>query len=418
MNALLKSAVIVDSTNSSLHLKKRDILIKNGKIEKIASKIDAEGATKVLGFENLHVSIGWFDTSVSFGEPGREERETLSNGLQTAAKSGFTDIVLNTNTNPAPDSSSDIIFFKERSKDFCCNLHPMGSLTHGGKGETMAELFDMHKAGAVAFSDHKQSLENPNLLKIALQYIQNFDGMVLSFPEDSQIAANGVMNEGEVSTLLGLKGNPNLAEELQLTRDLYLLEYSGGRLHIPTISTANSVKLVAEAKKKGLQVSCSVAIHNLILTDEKVGEFDSNYKLKPPLRTQKDANALVKGLQNGTIDFATSDHAPIDIEEKRLEFDNAEYGTIGLESAFGALNQLLGADQTVKILTNRANWVGVSNPELKEGETACLTLFNPDGESAFDKTNVHSTSKNSAFYGEKLKGTVYGTINNNKVVLN
>lgn len=418
MNVLLKSAIVVDSTNTSFHLKKRDIHIKNGKIEKIASKIDDMNNVRVIEYENLHVSVGWLDTSVSFGEPGYEERETLTNGLLTAAKSGFTDIVLNTNTNPVPDNSSNIIFFKERAKSHTCSLHPMGSLSIGAKGERMAELYDMSKAGAVAFSDHKKSLENATLLKIALQYSQNFGGLVLSFPENVKMTQHAVMNEGETSTRLGLKGQPNLTEELRINRDLFLLEYSGGKLHIPTISTAGSVRLIADAKKKGLAVSCSVAIHNLLMTDDKVEDFDSNYKVKPPLRTLKDTKALRNGLKNGTIDFVTSDHTPINIEEKRLEFDNAAFGSIGLESAFGALNQIFGINDTIRFLTNRNNWEGLGKPTIKEGEPACLTLFNPEGEYQFSMANVQSTSKNSAFFGEILKGKVYGTINNGKITLN
>ena len=417
MNIVLKSATLVDSANPSLHLKKRDILIKNGIIDKIASKIESSSRTKELKLDNLHVSIGWFDSSVSFGEPGLEERETIANGLLTAAKSGFTDILLNTNTIPPPNSGSDIIFFRERSKGFSCSLHPMGSLTLNREGKTLAELFDMHSAGAVAFSDYKRGTNNANLLKIALQYVQNFDGLVLSFPENEQIAQHGVMNEGETSTLLGLKGIPNLTEELRLTRDLYLLEYTGGKLHVPTISTANSVKLIASAKKKGLDVTCGVAIHNLFLTDKEVESFDSNYKVNPPLRTKKDAKALLVGLQNGTIDFVTADHSPIDIEEKRKEFDNATNGSIGLESAFGALNQMLPIEETISILSKGRERFGLTIPKLQEGETACLTLFNPDSEYEFNKEHVLSRSKNSAFYGKTLKGSVYGSINNHKIEL-
>ncbi|NKI32155.1 dihydroorotase [Croceivirga thetidis] len=418
MNALLKSAIIVDSTNPKFHLKKRDILIRNGKIEKIANKIEVDNTVKTIALKNLHVSLGWFDSSVSFGEPGFEERETITNGLRTASKSGFTDIVLNTNTYPTPSNRSNIVYLKDRSKGEVCNLHPMGCLSVNSQGELMAELFDMSKAGAVAFSDYKHAIDNANLFKIALQYTQNFGGTVLSFPHDSQLTGKAVMNEGKTSTSLGLKGQPNLAEELRVNRDLFLLEYTGGSLHIPTISTAQSVKLISDAKKKGLNVSCSVAVHNLFLTDKKVEQFDANFKVNPPLRTEKDAKALVKGIQNGTIDFITSDHSPIDIEEKRLEFDNAEFGTIGMESTFGAINALLGFEEAITLLTKRTKWSNIETPEFQEGSKACLTLFNPEGEYQFSEANVYSTSKNSAFYGETLKGHVYGTINNGKSQLN
>lgn len=416
MNILLKSAKIVSPENKALHLKKRDLLISKGKIEKIAATINPPKGTKQIDLKNLHVSSGWFDTSVSFGEPGFEERETITNGLEVAAKSGFTDILLNPNTNPIPDSSSDIIFFKEKAKGHATNLFPIGSLSVQGKGDELAELFDMKNAGAAAFYDFKNSISNANLLKIALLYVQNFEGLVFSFPEDLQIKGNGNVNESEVSMRLGLKGSPKLAEELQVARDLFILEYTGGKLHIPTISTSKSVKLIAEAKKNGLDVSCSVALHNLMFSNEVLEEFDPNFKILPPLREKSDQKALLKGLKDGDIDFVTSDHTPIDIEQKRVEFDNAEYGTIGLESAFGCLNQLLDLDTCISLLTRGRNRFGLNSPQLKEGENACLTLFDPEGERVFSEDDLLSTSKNSLFIGSKLKGKVYGIMNNGLLV--
>jgi len=415
MNLLLKSARIFDQTQKELHLKTRDILIKNGIITKIASQIKPVSKTKVIDFDNLHVSIGWFDSSVCFGEPGFEERETIGNGLLTAAKSGFTDIVLNPNVHPVPDSSSDIVFLKNAGKDQLTNLHPLGTLTNGSKAEQLAELYDMGNAGAVGFYDFKIALENSNLLKIALQYAQNFEGLIYSFPSDKKVAGKGIVNEGEVSTRLGLKGIPALAEELQLARDLSVLAYTSGKLHVPTISTANSVKLIANAKKKGLDVSCSVAIHNLVYTDSVLEEFDAVYKVMPPLRTAKDNKALIKGLKAGTIDFVTSDHIPMNVEEKHLEFDNAADGTIGLESAFGILNRIFETETAVHLLSKGRKRYGLENPLIKEGEQACLTLFDPDVVSKFSTENILSTSKNSMFLEDELKGKVYGTLNNGKI---
>tara|TARA_R100000935_G_C2842107_1_gene172213 strand:+ start:69758 stop:71011 length:1254 start_codon:yes stop_codon:yes gene_type:complete len=416
MNILLKSAKIVAPNNKELHLKKRDIFIKNGLIEDIAANIDVQGKTKVIQYKNLHVSLGWFDSCVSFGEPGYEERETIENGLYTAAMSGFTDIVLNPNTNPLPDSSSDIVFLKNASKNAATTLHALGTLTVKSEGESLAELYDMKTAGAVGFYDYKLPLRNSNLLKIALQYAHNFNGLVHSFPMDLQIAGKGIVNEGEVSTKLGLKGIPNLAEELNIVRDLFILEYTGGKLHIPTISTANSVKLIAEAKKKGLDVSCSVAVHNLCFTDDTLTEFDSHFKLMPPLRTQLDRKALIKGLKDGTIDFVTTDHRPMDIEHKRVEFDNASDGTIGLESAFGMLNQIFDLDTTISLLTKGRERYGIETPVLKVGENAALTLFDPDQEYTFEEEDILSNSKNSCFVGSKLKGKVYGIVSNNQII--
>ena len=417
MNILLKSAKIVCPENRELHSKKRDILIKKGIIEKIGASVEAPANVKTVEKANLHVSLGWFDSSVCFGEPGYEERETIANGLLTAGKSGFTDVVLNPNTYPVPDTSSDVVFLKERGLGKATKLHPMGTLTKNAEGIDLAELYDMKNAGAVAFYDFKRQISNPNLLKIALLYAQNFDGLVYSFPQDGNIKGKGVAHEGEVSTKLGLKGIAALAEELQIARDLFILEYAGGKLHIPTISTAGSVKLIAEAKKKGLDVSCSVAIHNLFFSDETLVGFDTNFKVSPPLRTKSDSKALIKGLKNGTIDFVTSDHVPVDVEHKRVEFDNAKNGSLGLESAFGALNTLFDLDETVKLLTNGRYRYQIESPKLEEGAKACLTLFNPEGEYVFEAKDILSTSKNSMFVGASLKGKVYGIIHNDLTTL-
>ncbi|WBU88917.1 dihydroorotase [Cellulophaga omnivescoria] len=411
MNILIKSAKIFDNSNKDIHLKTKDILVKNGVISKIADAITPEQETKVISKKNLCISIGWLDTSVCFGEPGFEERETIANGLKTAAKGGFTDIILNTNTNPIPYTSSTLAYIKDKAKEEVTNLHPLGALTVNSETVDLAELYDMKNAGAVGFSDYKKATTNSNLLKIALQYAQNFNGLIYSFPLDTKIAGKGIVNEGEVSTSLGLKGIPALAEELQVARDLFILEYTGGKLHIPTISTAGSVKLIAEAKKKGLDISCSVALHNLLFTDEKLTEFDTTYKVLPPLRTNKDIEALISGVTDGTIDFVTTDHTPLDIEQKKVEFDNAAYGTIGLESSFGMLNTIFNTETTVQILTKGRERYGLQKPEIKEGAKACFTLFDEDTLHFFDKNTSISTAKNCMFFKEKLKGQVFGILN-------
>ena len=418
MKILLKSAKIVDPKNKELHLKKRDILITNGIIEKIAVNITPASKTKTIEHKNLHVSIGWFDTGVCFGEPGYEERETITNGLECAAKSGFTDIVLNPNGHPLPDSSSDIVFLKNSAKDHLTGLHPLGNLTVKGESESLAELYDMKNSGAVGFYDYKHPVTNPNLLKIALQYAQNFDATVCSFPLDTKIAGKGVVNEGVESTQLGLKGIPALAEELQVARDLNILEYTGGKLHIPTISTKNSVILIAAAKKKGLNITCSVPIHNLIFNDSTLREFDTSFKTLPPLRSADDCDALIKGIKNGTIDFVTADHTPLNIELKEVEFDNAAYGTIGLESAFGALLTVFDLETTIALLTSGRETFGMQTPKLEEGTPASLTLFEPSTTYEFSNSNIHSSSKNSMFLGKTLKGMVLGAIAQNKLILN
>ena len=416
MNALIKSATIVDS-KSDFHNETVDILIEKGRISKISKQITNSNNYKEIKRDNLHVSQGWFDSSVSFGEPGYEEREIISNGLKTAANSGFTSVVLNANSNPVIDSYADITFVKSKASGNAVNLYPVGALTQGSKSEDLAELFDMTNAGAVAFYDYQKPICNPNLMKIALQYASNFDGLVCSFPQESRISGLGVVNEHINSTKLGLKGNPALAEELQVARDLFLLEYTEGKLHIPTISTAKSVELIRAAKAKKLNITCSVAIHNLVFTDDVLHSFDTNYKVLPPLRTQTDCDALIEGLKDGTIDMVTTDHNPIDIEDKKIEFDFAKYGTIGLESAFGALQNIFTTKKTISLLTQGRSRFGISESSIKEGELADLALFNPDTNYEFSLQNISSRSKNSMFLGTQLKGETYGIIANNKIVL-
>ena len=417
MNILIKSATIIDK-RSSLNGKTRDILIENGKISKIAARITNPNSYREIKLENLHISCGWFDTSVSFGEPGYEERETIQNGLTTAAKSGFTAVAVNSNTNPFIDSKATVDFLINSAKNSPVDLYPIASLTKGSKGTEIAELFDMQNAGAVAFGDYNKPVSNANLMKIALLYAQNFEGLILSFPQDSTIVNTGIANESEVTTSLGLKGSPALAEELQIARDLFLLEYTRGRLHIPTISTEKSVKLIKDAKKKGLNVSSSVTAHHLSLTDKELTSFDANYKTLPPLRTQKDVNALKRAVKDGTIDIITSDHNPIDIENKKLEFENALYGSIGLESLFGALtSHLLLEDIADCLSANPRHRFGLNELQIKEGEKANITLFNPETEYTFTEGHILSSSKNAAFLKKKLSGKVYGIFANNKLVL-
>ena len=416
MNLIIRSAKIIDS-KSPFNNKTIDILIVDGFIKKIGTSLPNPDQVKEIQLDNLHVSQGWFDSSVSLGEPGFEDRETIANGLQVAAKSGFTAIALQPNSFPVIDNQSQVNFVRNKALAFATQLYPIGSLTKESSGKDMAELFDMKNAGAVAFGDYNKSLDNANLLKIALQYVQDFDGLIIAFSQDANIKGNGVANEGIVSIQLGLKGIPNLAEELQITRNLFLLEYTGGKLHIPTISTKKSVQLIKEAKANGLQVTCSVAVHHLVLTDEKIEGFDTRYKVSPPLRTETDRKALLKGIKDGTIDMITSDHNPIDIEHKKMEFDGAKNGTIGMESAFGALMTVLPLDIVVEKLTSGKTTFGIEIQTIDEGSKANITLFNPEPKSIFIKSSILSKSKNSAFLGAEMKGKVYGIINQGKLIL-
>lgn len=416
MKIIIREAKIIDP-KSPFHNKTADILIVDGFIKKIGTILPNTENAEEVKLPNLHVSQGWFDSSVSLGEPGFEDRETIANGLDVAAKSGFTAITLQPNSFPVIDNQSQVNFVLNKANGFATQLFPIGALTKESEGKDMAELYDMKKAGAVAFGDYNKSLDNANLLKIALQYVQDFDGLVIAFAQDDKIKGNGVANEGIVSTRLGLKGIPNLAEELQIARNLFLLEYTGGKLHIPTISTAKSVQLIKEAKAKGLQVSCSVAVHHLVLTDSTLEGFDTRYKVSPPLRTETDRQALLEGVLNGTIDIITTDHNPIDIEHKKMEFDTAKNGTIGLESAFGALMTVLPTETIIEKLTAGKSTFGIEIQIIEEGSKANITLFNPEASSIFSNASILSKSKNSAFLGLEMKGKVYGILNQNQLIL-
>jgi dihydroorotase len=414
---LLKSAKIIDQ-NSSFHQQIKDILIENGKITQIAKSIATHEKCKEIVLENLHISNGWFDTSVSLGEPGFEERETIEHGLEVAAKSGFTAIALNPNTNPVIDNKSAVEFLIRKSSESPVSLYPIANLTQKAEGKELSEMYDMQKSGAIAFGDYTKAVDNANLMKIALLYAQNFNALVLSFPQDTSIGHLGYVNEIENTTRLGLKSLPNLSEELQISRDLFLLEYTGGKLHIPTITTAKSVQLIREAKKKNLTVTCSVAAHHLVLTDDEIKSFDSRFKVTPPLRSNSDTKALVKGVKDGTIEIITSDHNPLDIEHKKVEFENAAYGTIGLESFFGAAHQVIDLETLISCLTVKPrNIFGLENPKIGVGEKANITLFNPDFNYTFSEGDILSKSKNSIFNNKKLTGISYGIISDSKLVL-
>ncbi len=416
MKIIIRDAKIID-IQSPFHKQTVDILIVDGFIKKIGTSLsNTENAIEVKK-EDLHVSQGWFDSSVSLGEPGFEDRETIANGLTVAARSGFTAIALQPNSFPIIDNQSQVNFVLNKANGFATEIFPIGALTKESEGKDMAELFDMKKAGAVAFGDYNKSLDNANLLKIALQYTQDFEGLVIAFAQDDKIKGNGVANEGVVSTRLGLKGIPNLAEELQISRNLFLLEYTGGKLHIPTISTAKSVSLIKAAKAKGLKVSCSVAVHHLVLTDATLEEFDTRYKVAPPLRSETDRLALIEGVLNGTIDMITSDHNPIDIEHKKMEFDNAKNGTIGMESAFGALMTVLPLETIIAQFNAGKSIFNIENQAIEEGAKATLTLFNTTEKSIFTNASIRSKSKNSAFLGCEIKGKVYGIFNQGQLIL-
>ena len=415
MSILIKSAKIIDADNS-LDGKVFDIYIDKGIISNIDKNIDKPAKT-IISRDNLHVSIGWLDSSVCFGEPGLEEREDLENGIKSAGLSGFTDIVLNSETLPILDSKADISYIKSKTQNSVVSVHPLGALSKKSDSEELADLKEMYDVGCIGFNDFKKAIKNPNLLKTALQYVQHFDGLILSFPIEDSISKNAQVHEGEVSTKYGIKGFPPVSEEIAVYRDLKILEYTDGKLLIPTISTAGSVKLIKEAKSKGLKVWCSVSINNLFFNDDKLKDFDTRFKVMPPIRDEKTRKELIKYVNDGSIDLVTCDHCPIDIDNKKTDFENSFFGSTGLESSFGALNSLFDLNKTIKILTSGYDTFSINKPSLSVGSTAKLTLFNPDIKYTFSKSNILSKSKNSSFIDSKLKGKAYGIVSNSKILI-
>lgn len=417
MKILLKNATVLNP-QSPHHSSHQDILIKSGIIAEIADNIRADKETQVYTFENLHLSSGWFDSGVSFGEPGYEERETLANGLEVAARSGFTKILLNSNTYPIPDSKSFIGHLIKMTRGSTTTLYPIGALSIESKGDQMASLYDMYVEGAIAFGDHKLPIQKANLLKIALQYCQSFEGVVISHPMDNELSAKGVVHEGVTSTRIGLKGIPSMAESIQIARDLEILKYTGGKLHLPNISTEAGLDLIRKSKKQGLDVSCSVGLPHLIFDDVELESFDPNFKVYPPIRSKTDQQALRAGLLEGSIDMISSMHEPMNIEYKKLEFENAAAGSLGLESCFGMLNKVFPLDKVLSFLTRGVKYFGIPTPDIAVGAIADLTLFNPEKSYRYSEEDLKSTSKNSPYLGMELQGKVLGSFNNGVLTLN
>ena len=421
MNILIKQATIVDS-NNSLNGKVVDILIEKGIITQIKKSITPEKGIKTIEAEALHVSAGWVDMQVNFCDPGFEHKETLDNGLKSGAKGGFTSVCLMSGTNPPLHNKAQIEYVLNRSKDNLVDVLPIGTLSNNQEGKDLSEMYDMKLSGAVAFSDYKKSTKDAGLILRALQYSNNINSFIITHCDDKTISNEGLINEGVTSTMLGLKGIPALAEEIMLQRNIQILEYTGGKMHIPTISTKGSVELIKKAKSKKLNITCGVAAYNLSLEDTELQGFDTNFKVNPPLRTREDIDALKKGIADGIIDVIVSDHNPQDIESKDLEFDLADNGMIGLESCFGVLNMALGSklslENIVDTLTkNPRNILGLPSVSIKEGAQANLTLFNPSKKYLFEKVHIISSNNNSGFIGKELKGTVIGVINKNQLAL-
>lgn len=414
MNLLFKSVTIADP-NAAFNQQIVDVLVEDGKIVQVAAIIQSDA--EMIDGKGNYLSPGFFDLNCNFGELGYETKEDMQTGTQAASAGGFTGVALMPNMQPSVHSKSEVQYLINQSRGNLVNVCPLGAISYKTQGKDLAEMYDMFQAGAKAFTDGNQPVQDAGLMERALLYAQGFEGLVFSYPEDTSIAGKAKVHEGVVSTLLGMKGIPALAEELMVSRDLYLAEYTNSRLHFSTISTAQAVEQIRKAKAKGLKITCDVAAHHLVLTDEALMGFDSLYKVKPPLRTKEDVAALLEGLHDGTVDAIVSQHTPHEIEFKDVEFEVAEFGIIGLQTAFSLVVETgLSLDLIVeKMAVNPRKILGIKEASVAEGETANLVLLNLEDSWTYTKENNLSKSSNSPFLGQELKGKVLLAINNNQI---
>lgn len=412
-NLLIKSAKIA-FPDTPFRNREVDVLISDGRITKIASRIKADGDHQtVVDAKGQYLAPGFFDMNVNFGEPGLEAKEDIASGCAAAAAGGFTGVAVRPNTYPPLHSRSEVALVVNHATPLLVDVYPIGTISKNRQGEELAELYDMKLAGAVAFSDGDRPVQQAGLMSRALLYSKGFNGRIIAYPEDVSVAAGAKMNEGVMSTYLGMRGNPNLAEALMVARDLYLAEYNDAAIHFSTVSTAESVDLIRKAKAKGIQVTCEVAAHHLVMTDDLVVGFDSNYKVSPPLRTSEDRKALLKGIKDGTIDAVVSQHTPHEVEYKEVEYQIAAEGIIGLQTVLPLVIQAgLTVDMLVdKLAVGPRRVLGLPLPEFKEGANANLVLFDVDKEWRFDQQTNHSKSNNSPLLGHTLKGAVTLVVN-------
>lgn len=422
MQILLRSTKIIDP-NSKHNGKVLDVLIKDGKIATIGKDLDATTVDEVIEGDDLHVSTGWVDMYATFGDPGREHKEDIESGLNAAAQGGFTKVAISPEAEPAVDDKSAIRYLLKKAEDHVVDALPIGAISKGLKGEELAEMFDMQDSGAVAVSNAKHTIENTKLQNLAYLYNKNLNLALYSFCQDAQMAAGGQMHEGEVNTSIGLKGIPALAEEIKVARDIYLAEYSDVAVHFSHITTKGSVELIRQAKAKGLKVTASVPAHHLLLKDEAIRDFEPNYKVFPPFRSEEHIEALKEGLADGTIDAIISDHEPHEIEAKFSEFGIAEPGIIALETTFSAaleaLSGKLSLEQIIEKLTsNPRSILNLNQPKIEEGEEAELTVFVPSIAWTYTKEDVKSKSYNSPLLDRELKGLPVAIINNGQLYVN
>ena len=420
MQLLVKSATIIDP-NSPHNGKVQDVLIENGTITDVKAKIPQGGIKKVFEADDLHLSPGWFDMQANFCDPGFEYKEDLLSGIKAAAAGGFTGVAVVPSTNPPLHSKTQIEYIVNKTTGQIVDVHPIGTISYRMEGKDIAEMYDMKLSGAVAFTDDIHPVMSAGLLHRALLYTKSFGGLIISRFNDTSLATGLCVNEGKVSVQLGLKGEPSIAEEIMVTRELFLAEYAESRLHISSISTEGSVNLIRNAKKKGLPISASVNAYNLAFEDTELLNWDTNFKVSPPLRGKNDSKTLKKALSEGTIDVICSDHRPEDEENKKLEFDLATPGMLGIQTMYSLVNmhsELSQADIVTKIAISPRKILGLKIPTITKGAEANITLFSPSAQWTPEKKDIRSQSYNSPLIDKKLKGKPLGIINHDLLSMN
>lgn len=417
MKILLRQVRIVDPA-SPFHQQTTDILIDKGIIQDIGT-INTS-SDQEISIDGLHASAGWVDPFSHFCDPGFEFKETLVSGAAAAAAGGYTDVMIVPNTNPVIHNKGGVEYVVQRSKDLPVRIHPIGAVTKNTEGKELAEMYDMQHSGAIAFGDGTSSIQSSGLLLKALQYLRAIDKIIIQVPDDRAINPSGLMNEGIVSTQLGLPGKPSIAEELMVARDIELVKYTGSKIHFTGVSSAKSMKLIRLAKKEGLQISCSVTPYHLCFTDEDLVQYDTNLKVNPPLRTKEDLAVLKQALLDGTVDCFATHHLPQDTDQKIVEFEYAHFGMTGLETSFGVIRTCfpeLGLDQAIELLTIKPRALfQLPAVSLNKNSEAVITLFLPEQKWTVERG--HSKSANTPFTGRQLTGRPVGIINKDKVFLN
>ena len=407
---VLQGGTILDPLSG--RSKKGNVVIERNKIKSVGSTGGAKGETKI-DCSGLVITHGFCDVHVHFREPGREDKETLQTGSRAALAGGFTRVCIMPNTLPPLDAPESIRFIVEKAEECPVHIHPIGAVTKGQKGQELTEIQGIISEGAVALSDDGLPISDAQVMRLALEYTSMFDKPVINHAEDECLRNNGLMHEGEISTRLGLAGNPSLAEAIMIQRDLELANMIQAKLHVPHVSSAGGAANIRRMKKLNPNITAEVTPHHLFFNDQALLEYDTNFKVAPPIRTEDDRKELIKAVKDGTFDCIATDHAPHTIEEKEATFESAPFGMIGLESCFGAVNKVLDMPlkELLKLLTvNPRRVMGFEEDLFKIGCAAELTILDPDQEWIYKEQNIYSKSRNTPFIGEKLKGKVRYTI--------